>query len=98
MRGRTFSLKNKLCVQFVVQQIFQGTNSQHRMREQPVHYLSLVRPFTDLAQQSVGQIQVELMRPFFCQRLRETGAGQELQQRKNQDGAEPRREFGVFGH
>lgn len=97
MRERTFSLNNKLCVQFVVQQIFQRTNSQHTW-EQPVHYLSLVRPFTDLAQQSVGQIQVELMRLFFCQRLCEAGAGQELQQRKNQDGTEPRREFGVFGH
>lgn len=68
------------------------------MWEQPVHYLLLVRPFTDLAQQSVGQIQVELMGPFLCQRLCEIGAGQELQQRKNQDGTEPRREFGIFGH
>lgn len=73
-------------------------HSQHKTWGQPARYLWLVRPFTDLAQQSVGQIQVELMRPFLCQRLCEAAAGQELQQRKNQDGTEPRREFGVFGH
>lgn len=73
-------------------------NGLHKTWEQPLCYLLLVRPFTDLAQQSVGQIQVELMRPFFCQRLCETGAGQKLKQRQNQDGTEPRREFGVFGY
>lgn len=77
---------------------YSNAQTVNRKWEQPVLHLWLVRPFADLVQQSVGQTQVELMRPFFCQRLCETGAGQELQQGKNQDGTEPRREFGLFGH
>lgn len=105
-RDDTWSKQYIAYVHFVVRQKFQRIrkdrffylNSQHQTWGQPVRYLLRVRPFTDLAQQSVGQIQVELVRPFFCQRLCETGAGQKLKQRQNQDGTEPRTEFGVFGY
>lgn len=58
--------------------------------------LGFVRAFADLAQQPVGQIHVEPLGPFLRQRLRQPGAGQDLQQRQNQDGAEPRRERRAF--
>lgn len=70
---------------------------QERLEQHPQCYLfGFICLSADAAEQSVGQLLDEAVRPPLSQRLCEAGAGQELQHRENQDWTQPGRHLSLL--